>query len=114
MGAKQTLTLTVGVRFPIPLLNAVIAQSVVHRFCKPRVVGSSPTGGYWRYGMFSEIEIKTMNLKERMGAEIFIDGNKISGVRSYTINQTVEMDAPTVTLELIATNLSIDGVKIWK
>lgn len=64
--------------------------------------------------MFSEIEIKTMNLKERMGAEILIDGNKISGVKSYTINQTVEMDVPTVTLEIVATNLSIDGVRIWK
>lgn len=64
--------------------------------------------------MFSEIEIKTMNLKERMGAEILIDGNKISDVKSYTINQTVEMDVPTVTLEIIATNLSIDGVRIWK
>ena len=52
-----------------------------------------------------KIEIKTNGAK----TEIFVDGHKLNGVRSYRLEHGVGNRVPTLTLDLNALNLSVDG-----
>lgn len=58
---------------------------------------------------FPKIEIKTKGNAPSLFTEVFIDEHKISGVRSVKYENSVEDKVPTVTLELIALDTSIDS-----
>lgn len=62
--------------------------------------------------MESKIEIKR-NLEHNY-TEIFIDGNKINGVRSFELKQVGNAPAPTLTLDLNAVNVSVDSPAICR
>ncbi len=51
----------------------------------------------------NHIEIKNKGIL----AEIFIDGHKLSGVRSYELKQS-SGEVPTLTVDLNALNISVD------
>ena len=52
----------------------------------------------------SKIKIKT----DGAFSQIFIDGKKLKGVRSYKLEQAVG-EAPTLTVDLNAFDLTVDG-----
>lgn len=58
---------------------------------------------------FPKIEIKTIGDEPSLFTEVLIDGHKISGVRSVKYENSVQDRIPTVTLELIALDTSIDS-----
>lgn len=58
---------------------------------------------------FPKIEIKTIGEAPSLSTEVLIDGHKISGVRSVTYENSVVDRIPTVKLELIALDTSIDS-----
>ena len=58
---------------------------------------------------FPKIEIKTIGDEPSLFTEVLIDGHKISGVRSAKYENSVPDMVPTVTLELIALDTSIDS-----
>lgn len=58
------------------------------------------------------IEIKR-NLEQNV-TEIFIDGNKINGIRSFELKQTGNAPYPTLTLDLNAVNVSVDSPAICR
>ena len=58
---------------------------------------------------FPKIEIKTIGDEPSLFTEVLIDGHKISGVRSVKYENSVLDRIPTVTLELIALDTSIDS-----
>jgi hypothetical protein len=58
---------------------------------------------------FPKIEIKTIGEAPSLFTEVLIDGHKISGVRSVKYENSVADKIPTVTLELIALDTSIDS-----
>lgn len=58
---------------------------------------------------FPKIEIKTIGDALSLFTEVLIDGHKISGVRSAKYENSVPDMVPTVTLELIALDTSIDS-----
>lgn len=62
--------------------------------------------------MESKIEIKR-NLEHNC-TEIFIDGNKINGVRSFELKQAGNTPYPTLTLDLNAVNVSVDSPVICR
>lgn len=58
---------------------------------------------------FPKIEIKTIGDEPSLFTEVLIDGHKISGVCSVKYENSVPDRIPTVTLELIALDTSIDS-----
>ena len=58
---------------------------------------------------FPKIEIKTIGDAPSLFTEVLSDGHKISGVRSAKYENSVPDMVPTVTLELIALDTSIDS-----
>lgn len=62
--------------------------------------------------MISDIEIKTINGGDRQNVEFYIDGKQVFGVRSFNISQYADDCIPILTLEIIGTNLTIDGVRL--
>ena len=60
-------------------------------------------------------KISIENLKEGSPfTKISVDGHKVEGVRSYKLEQKCGNSAPTLTLELNALNVSVDGeVLLW-
>ena len=60
---------------------------------------------------FSNIEIKTNNNKGY--TEIFVDGHKLNGVRSFNLAQD-GYGLPTLTVDLNAVNISVDCVAITR
>lgn len=58
---------------------------------------------------YSKIEIKSINEEGTIFTELYIDGHKIDGVRRFTLNQEVGNSIPTLTIDLNALNLKIDG-----
>ena len=58
---------------------------------------------------FPRIEIKTIGDAPSLFTEVLIDGHKIPGVRSVKYENSVLDKVPTVTLELIALDTSIDS-----
>lgn len=58
---------------------------------------------------FPKIEIKTIDDAPSLFTEVLIDGHKISGVRSVKYENSVADKVPTVKLELIALDTSIDS-----
>lgn len=60
---------------------------------------------------FSNVKIRTINGDAgRPFTEVFIDGRKIYGVRSVTMNHDSNKNlVPTITLELNALDFDIDG-----
>lgn len=56
----------------------------------------------------SKIEIRQCERKEGIFTEIFIDGHKLNGVRSFSLKQGVGNSIPVLTIDLNALNFSID------
>ena len=52
-----------------------------------------------------KIEIKTQGAF----SEIYVDGHKLDGVRSFKLEQGVGNQIPVLTVDLNALNLSVDG-----
>lgn len=57
---------------------------------------------------FSRIEIKSLEKDGSAFTEVYIDGRKIKGVRSYKLEQKVGNSIPTLTLDLNALNVAVD------
>lgn len=55
-----------------------------------------------------KIEIRQVDGERGIFTEVLIDGHKIDGVRSFTLNQGVGDGIPTLTLDLNALNLATD------
>lgn len=59
---------------------------------------------------FSKIVIKSLDNKNGSAfSEVYIDGHKIEGVRSYKLVQKVGDRAPRLILDLNALDLRVDG-----
>lgn len=56
----------------------------------------------------SKIEIHQCEGEEGIFTEIFIDGHKINGVRSFSLKQGVGNSIPVLTIDLNALNFSTD------
>lgn len=56
----------------------------------------------------AKIEIRQVDGEHGIFTEVLIDGHKIDGVRSFTLNQGVGDGIPTLTLDLNALNLATD------
>lgn len=56
----------------------------------------------------SNIEIKSLDKDGSMFTEIYIDGHKLHGVRSFELKQEVCDSIPTLTVDLNALYLSTD------
>ena len=56
----------------------------------------------------AKIEIRQVDGERGIFTEVLIDGHKIDGVRSFTLNQGVGDGIPTLTLDLNALNLATD------
>lgn len=58
---------------------------------------------------FSRIEIKSRDLENGSAfTEVYIDGHKVRGVRSFKLEQKVGNDIPTLTLDLNAIATTVD------
>lgn len=55
-----------------------------------------------------KIEIRQAGDEKGVFTEILIDGHKLTGVRSFELKQRVGDDAPTLTIDLNALELSTD------
>lgn len=59
---------------------------------------------------FSRIEIKSCDRENGSAfTEVYIDGHKVRGVRSFRLEQKVGNDVPTLTLDLNAISTTVDG-----
>ncbi len=59
---------------------------------------------------FSKIEIKSIDVENGSAfAEIYIDGNKLKGVRRFELKQEVGNNFPILTIDLNALNISVDS-----
>ncbi len=56
-----------------------------------------------------KIEIKTKEGESNSRTELYIDGKKLNGVRSYRLEQRAGNSIPVLTVDLNALNLSVDG-----
>ena len=56
-----------------------------------------------------KIEIKTKKDSSGVFTEIFVDGHKLRGVRSFELKGNGYNRIPTLTLDLNALNLTVDG-----
>lgn len=55
-----------------------------------------------------KIEIKQVDGKEGIFTEIYVDGHKLRGVRSFELKQEIGNCIPVLTVDLNALNLSTD------
>ena len=58
---------------------------------------------------FSHIEIRSVGDKGSAVSEIFIDGHKLNGVRSFEFSNTAGNHIPVLKLELNALDISVDS-----
>lgn len=58
---------------------------------------------------YSKIKIKTIGKPPSIFTEIYIDGHKIHGVRSYELKHGVGNKLPTLTMDLNALDVSVDS-----
>lgn len=56
----------------------------------------------------AKIEIKQVNGERGIFTEILVDGHRLHGVRRFELKQNVGDDAPTLTVDLNALELSTD------
>lgn len=60
------------------------------------------------------IEIKTKGDGESLFTEIYVDGHKLRGVRSFRLERKVGNSVPTLTVDLNALNIAVDQYVILK